>query len=189
MCEAIGIESAVKNLTQNKCTRSMKIAEVDLDAALSRFLELAEIPGGSGDEAAVASAIVKSLRALGIDEPQIRFDGAESRTRLKGNCGNLIVSLPGNGDGPRTLLSAHMDTVPICLGCKPVVDGNRVRSSEPTGVGADDRSGCATILTAVAERMRLGDENFSPAVIGFFRSRGNWAGRGTAFGCGCDRKD
>ena len=146
----------------------MKNAEVDQQAALQRFLQLAEIPGGSGDEAAVASRIIAELRALGISEEQIRFDGAEKRTRLDGNCGNLIVSLPGSGKGPRTLLSAHMDTVPICLGSRPVVDGDRVRSSVPTGLGADDRSGCAAILTAITERMKLGDENFPPAVIGFF---------------------
>lgn len=146
----------------------MTNTEVDQKSALQRFLRLTEIPGGSGDEAAVAADIVKQLSDLGINEGQIRFDGAEKRTRLKGNCGNLFVSLPGNGKGPRTLLSAHMDTVPICIGSQPIVDGDRVRSSVATGLGADDRSGCAAILTAVAERMKLGDEHFSPAVIGFF---------------------
>ena len=146
----------------------MMIAEVDQEASLERFLELAAIPGGSGDEAAVAEYIVKSLRSLGIEESQIQFDGADKRTNPPGNCGNLIVSIPGNGDGPRTMLSAHMDTVPICLGSKPVVEGDRVRSSEPTGLGADDRSGCAAILTAVAERIKRGSENLSPVVLGFF---------------------
>ena len=126
-----------------------------------------KIPGGSGDEAAVANHLVAALGKLGIGDDQIVFDGAEKRTRLPGNCGNLLVGLPGNGKGPRTLLSAHMDTVPICLGSKPVVDGDRVHSSAATGLGADDRSGCAAILTAVAERMSRGDENFPPAVIGF----------------------
>jgi len=141
---------------------------VDQAAALDRFLQLAKIPGGSGDESAVAQAIVDAVRALGLPDSQIQFDEAHKRSSFPGNCGNLIITLPGNGQGPRTLLSAHMDTVPICLGAQPIREGNRVRSSVATGLGADDRSGCAAVLTALAERWRQGDVNFAPAVFGFF---------------------
>ncbi|NND98281.1 MAG: M20/M25/M40 family metallo-hydrolase [Pirellulaceae bacterium] len=146
----------------------MPANEVNKETALSRFLSITEIPGRSGDEAAVAAAIQQSLVDAGVDAAQIQFDGAQTRTRLEGNCGNMIVTLPGNGKGPRTLLSAHMDTVPICVGAKPVVQGDEVTSSVATGLGADDRSGCAAILTAVVERLQRGDENFPPAVLGFF---------------------
>lgn len=138
------------------------------DTSLQRFLDLAVIPGRSGDELSVATYLVERLVEAGIDKSQIHFDGAQSRTELKGNCGNLIVKLPGNGSGQTTMLSAHMDTVPICVGSQPVVDGTQVRSSVKTGLGADDRSGCAAILTAAMERMKQGDENFPPAVIAFF---------------------
>ncbi len=141
--------------------------EVNTDDALQRFLTITEIPGRSGDEGAVAAKIVELLREAGVEESAIVFDGAQSRTRLDGNCGNMIVSLAGNGSGPRTLLSAHMDTVPICVGSKPLVEGDEVRSSEPTGLGADDRGGCGAILTAIIERLRRGDDRFPPAVISF----------------------
>ena len=141
---------------------------IDKDAALERFIQITQIQGLSGDEAAVAKAIEETLVSAGVDPAWIQYDGAETRTPLKGNCGNLIVSLPGNGKGPRTMLSAHMDTVPICAGAVPVVEGDEVKSSAPTGLGADDRGGCTAILSAVVERMKLGDENFPPAVIGFF---------------------
>jgi len=40
-----------------------------------------------------------------------------------------------------------MDTVPICVGAKPVRKGNVVRSADPkTGLGADDRAGVAVVL-------------------------------------------
>ena len=147
----------------------MSIPEVDKDAALERFLKLTAIPGRSGDEAAVAKAIEQMFLDAGVDASQIKYDGAETRsTKLDGNCGNLIVTLPGNGTGPRTILSAHMDTVPICVGAQPIVDGDQVKSAVDTGLGADDRSGCTTILTAALERLKRGDENFPPAVIGFF---------------------
>ncbi len=146
----------------------MSAIEVNQEAATERFLTLTEVPGGSCDEAAVAATIIELLKSAGLPESQFQFDGAESRTRLSGNCGNLIVTLPGNGSGPTTLLSAHMDTVPICIGCQPVIDGDVIRSKVETGVGADDRSGCAAILTAAIERLRAGDENYPPAVIAFF---------------------
>jgi len=145
----------------------MSNAEVDTNAALDRFLILTAIPGRSGQEATIAAKIVELLREAGVDVSCICFDGAESRTRISGDCGNLIVTLTGNGCGPRTLLSAHMDTVPICVGSQPVVDGGEVRSGAPTGLGADDRAGCSAILTAIIERLRLGDERFPPAVISF----------------------
>jgi tripeptide aminopeptidase len=141
--------------------------EVNTDAALERFLTITEIPGGSGDEAAVAAKIIDLLREAGLDESQCCFDGAESRTRIDGNCGNLIVTLPGGGSGPRTLLSAHMDTVPICVGSKPVVEGGEVKSSVATGLGADDRGGCGAILTGIIERLGRGSDQFPPAVVSF----------------------
>jgi tripeptide aminopeptidase len=141
--------------------------EVNTDEALQRFLQITAIPGRSGEEADVAEAIVNLLKQAGIKPSQIAFDGAETRTRIPGNCGNMLVTLPGNGQGPRTLLSAHMDTVPICVGSQPVVDGSQVRSSQPTGLGADDRGGCGAILTAIIERQRRGDENFPPALVSF----------------------
>ncbi len=148
------------SLTMNK-------TEVEAQSSLNRFIALTAIPGSSGNESDVAAEIVNQLVAAGVESSQIAYDGAGERTRRNGNCGNLVVTLPGNGSGPRTLLSAHMDTVPICVGSQPVIDGDCVRSAVDTGLGADDRAGCAAILTAVVERLKRGDENYPPAVITF----------------------
>jgi tripeptide aminopeptidase len=145
----------------------MNKSEVETQSSLNRFITLTAIRGSSGNEALVAAEIERQLIEAGADPSQIAYDGAGERTRRSGDCGNLIVSLPGNGQGPRTLLSAHMDTVPICLGSEPVIDGDCVRSAAATGLGADDRAGCAAILTAVVERLKRGDQNFPPAVITF----------------------
>lgn len=146
----------------------MTVAEVNRNEAIERFISITRIPGRSGEERNVADKIVELLCEAGLDRSQCHFDGAESRTRLKGNCGNLVVTLPGNRSGTRTMLSAHMDTVPICVGSEPVIEGDRIRSRVETGLGADDRSGCAAILTAAVERLRLGDDRFPPAVVAFF---------------------
>jgi len=127
----------------------------DLSAARRLVLELMAIRGGSGEEKDVADRIVKHLREAGCPKAAISFDEAHAKTPLAGNVGNLIVKLPGTLPGPRRLLMAHMDTVPVCLGAKPVVAGRFVKSGDPaTGLGADDRAGCAVVLSTALEILR-----------------------------------
>lgn len=119
------------------------------------MLELLAIPGVSGDEKAVAERVVKWLREAGCPASAIAFDAAHTKTPVKGNVGNLIVQLPGTLPGPRRLLMAHMDTVPVCLGAKPVVAGNVVKSADPrTGLGGDDRAGVAVVLATAVQILK-----------------------------------
>lgn len=127
----------------------------DLARAQQRVLELMAIPGKSGEEAGVAECIRGQLLAAGAPAASIAVDNANQHALLNGNTGNLILKLPGTVKAPRRMLSAHMDTVPICVGCQPRVEGEFVRSANPaTGLGADDRAGAATILTAALEILR-----------------------------------
>jgi len=127
----------------------------DLAAARRLVLDLLAIPGVSGDEKAIAERIVHHLKAAGCPAAAIHFDNAHTKTPVKGNVGNLIVTLPGTVPGPRRLFMAHMDTVPVCLGAKPVVAGRFVKSADPTtGLGADDRAGVGVVLTTALEVLR-----------------------------------
>lgn len=124
----------------------------DPKAALQRVMELMAIRGGSGDEADVASYVVAALRAAGAPAAAIHCDAAQRRTPLSGNQGNLVLRLPGTLRRDRRMLSAHMDTVPICIGSQPTLKNGRVHSADPaTGLGADDRAGVAAILSAAIE--------------------------------------
>ena len=116
------------------------------------ILDLLAIPGKSGEEAEVAAFIRQHLLDAGADPKAIVTDNAHKKSPLTGNVGNLIFKLPGTLKGPRRMLTAHLDTVPICVGCKPQRKGNFVRSADPmTGLGGDNRAGCGTILTAALE--------------------------------------
>jgi len=129
----------------------------DLAAARRTVLELMRIPGVSGREKAVADRICHWLREAGCPKSAISFDSAHTRTPVAGDVGNLIVKLPGTLPGPRRLLMAHMDTVPVCVGAKPVVSGRFVKSADPTtGLGADDRAGVAVVLSTALEILRRG---------------------------------
>jgi tripeptide aminopeptidase len=129
--------------------------DVDHGRALRLVMELMAIPGTSGQEGAVAAYITKKLREAGAAASAIKTDDAHKKTPLPGEVGNLVFQLPGTFPGPRRLLMAHMDTVPICVGSQPKREGNIVRSANPaTGLGADDRSGVAVVLNAAMEILR-----------------------------------
>jgi tripeptide aminopeptidase len=113
------------------------------------------IPGPSGQEAAVLREITRTLRRAGAPASAIHTDNAHRRTAISGDVGNLILRLPGTFRGPRRLLMAHTDTVPLCVGSKPAVRGGWIRSADRrTGLGADDRSGVAVILNAALAILR-----------------------------------
>lgn len=129
----------------------------DLKRATQLVLELMAIPGKSCEEGDVADVIERKLLDAGAKSSMIRRDSVHRRTPSKGETGNLIFKLPGTVRGPRRMFSAHMDTVPICIGCRPKVRQRIVRSTDPaTGLGADDRAGVATTLTAALEILRQG---------------------------------
>lgn len=135
---------------------SLKL-DPNLDRAVALVMEMMAIPGTSGDEAVIAAYIVDRLREAGLEESAIRFDKAHKRSPDGGSTGNLIVRIPGNISGPRRLLSAHLDTVPICVGCRPTRKGDLVSSADPnTGLGGDNRAGAAVLLVAAIEILARG---------------------------------
>ena len=90
------------------------------------LMQMLAIPGPSGEEGRIVDFITKQLRAARVPASTIRTDGANKKSHIGGEVGNLIVKLPGRGSlarTPRRMLSAHVDTVPICVGCKPVKKG------------------------------------------------------------------
>jgi tripeptide aminopeptidase len=125
------------------------------EQAVDRVMQLIRIPGGSGHELPVANHISQLLLQAGVAESAIQTDTAHRRSPAGGDTGNLIVRLKGTVRGPRRLLMAHMDTVPLAVGCTPVRDGDWIRpKSAATALGGDNRAGCAVVLTAVLELLR-----------------------------------
>jgi len=132
-------------------------AEPDRHAALELALELMAIPGESGREGAIVEEITRRLVDAGARTEHITNDDAHRRSILPGEVGNLIFKLPGTRRGPRRLLMAHIDTVPLCVGSRPVLKGGWVRSADPTtGLGADDRAGAAVVLTTALAILKHG---------------------------------
>ena len=133
----------------------MQSKQLKRESRIRQVIQMMAIPGKSGEEKEIANYITNQLIGAGADRRSIRTDTAHRRTVIKGNCGNLIFKMPGTYRAPRRMLSAHMDTVPICVGCQPVRKGMIVTSKDPaTGLGADNRAGCGVILSAAQEILK-----------------------------------
>lgn len=144
------------------------MTEISEKRAIDLVTRLMEIPGPSGQELAISQAIEQLLLGAGVPENCIKRDKAHKRGHFGGETGNLIVKLPGTRRGPRVLLSAHLDTVPICVGCRPQRRLDKIVSSlSTTGLGADNRAGVAVALVALLEILERGLD-YLPLTLCFF---------------------
>jgi tripeptide aminopeptidase len=126
--------------------------EPDLARALDLAMDLMRIPGPSCQEAAIAAFVREKLLSAGVPAAAISTDDAHKKSPAGGEIGNLIVKLPGTLRGPRRMLMAHLDTVPLCVGCVPERRDKYIESANPdTGLGADNRSGVAVVLATALE--------------------------------------
>lgn len=129
-------------------TNAQKLT-IDTKGAEDRLIRYINIPGGSGEEAAIAEAICADLEALGVPASAIRFDDANTRIADPTQTGNLFVDLPGTRAGPRLMFSTHLDVVPLCAGAKAKREGDRLVPEGETALGGDNRTGCAVLVTLV----------------------------------------
>jgi tripeptide aminopeptidase len=112
---------------------------------LDRFVRLCEIASPTGEERAVADDVLGELRELGVEVGEDR-----SAEAARAAAGNLIVRIPGSGEGWLSFFS-HLDTVPH-EGAVEVVEENGVyRSRGETILGADNKA-AVTVLIELAAR-------------------------------------
>lgn len=124
----------------------------EVHSALALVRDLMAIPGKSCEERLIVQEIRKRILAAGLPESAIFVDDSQTRSPYGGDTGSLIVKLPGTLNGPRRLLMAHVDTVPLCEGCRPIQDGDLIRSADPnTALGADNRGGATVLLNTLLE--------------------------------------
>ncbi len=129
--------------------------EIDSRFATDLVMQMMAIPGKSGEEAGIAEFIIQTLCSGGVPASAITEDNTHKKSPIGGQRGNLIVKLPGTVRGPRRLLMAHIDTVPLCVGARPVRKGNFVTSRDAhTALGADDRAGAAVVLNTALELIK-----------------------------------
>ena len=127
---------------------------VDTAAALQRLMRFLAIEGVTGREAAIGRELTAALKEVGVPENAIHLDDANTRIPVPTETGNLIVDLPGRGklhNHPRLMFMTHMDTVPLCAGAQPKIQGRKIVNGAKTALGGDNRAGCGVLVTLAAE--------------------------------------
>ncbi|WP_290756894.1 MULTISPECIES: M20/M25/M40 family metallo-hydrolase [unclassified Exiguobacterium] len=118
---------------------------VNEQRVLDTFLELVQIDSESKEEARICVHLKKTFEDLGCD---VFEDDASSKTEHKGN--NLIVTLPATKDGvDKIYFTSHMDTVFPGQGIKPIIEDGYVKTDGTTILGADDKTGLASLIELV----------------------------------------
>ena len=126
--------------------------DIDTAAATARLMRFLAVEGVTGQEAAIGKVIVAALKEVGVPAKAIAFDDANTRIPEPTQTGNLIVKLPGTTTATPVLFMTHMDTVPLCAGAKPKLQGKRIVNETATAaLGGDNRTGCAVLVTLAAE--------------------------------------
>ncbi|MCM0083558.1 M20/M25/M40 family metallo-hydrolase [Geomonas sp. Red32] len=118
---------------------------VDERRLVTTFLELCSVDSEPCRERLMADHLIALLKKLGFEVVE---DDAGGKTG--GNAGNLTARLAGNEDLAPVLFCCHMDRVVPGMGVKPRREGDLLVGDGTTVLGADDASGLAAILEAVA---------------------------------------
>jgi len=100
--------------------------DIDPKSVVDLVIGMMAVPGRSGEERQIAGFITDRLREAGIPDSAVSHDTMTRRSPIGGQIGNLIVKLPGTRRAPRRLLMAHIDTVPLCVGSRPVRKGGLI---------------------------------------------------------------
>ena len=113
---------------------------------VENFINMVKVDSPSNGEANMAKWLVQYLKDRNIE---VMVD--EANKFSGGNCGNIIAHIKGDSNEKPICFAAHMDQVAPCLGVKPVIDNNIIKSDGTTTLGADDKAGIAGILEALEE--------------------------------------
>ncbi|HAZ64384.1 MAG TPA: peptidase M20, partial [Armatimonadetes bacterium] len=76
------------------------------DATREVLLTILQIPSAAGREADLAAWVREHLAGLGLS-----VETDDCHERIGGNCGNLLVRIPGTVDAPAIFFNSHLDTV------------------------------------------------------------------------------
>jgi len=134
----------------------MSLQQINERRAIAHLIDLLRIEGLSGSESDVAAAVRRKLRAAGCKASWIRSDDVQRKIPGDFDTGNLIVRLPGTPRAPRRLFVGHLDTVPLCRGAVPVRKGDRIVSKGKTGLGGDNRTAVACLVTVIETLLTRG---------------------------------
>lgn len=123
--------------------------------AIALAKELIRIPSSAHDDRRIYDFLREYMEKKGLD---VKTQGVESPYTLNPEYSNLYVKL-GNGNGPKILLNAHLDTVDPKEGWFHGQYSAEEEDGRIYGVGAADmKGGCASAMASVLALLERKDE-------------------------------
>ena len=123
-----------------------------LSEACELFVRLCEIPSPTGQEQAMADAVIRELERMGASVMQ---DDASTMVEPAG-CNNIIARFAPTAPGTPIMFCAHLDTVPLLGPVEVVQDGEWLTNAHEAILGGDDKAAVAVMLHAVDRIVREG---------------------------------
>ena len=120
---------------------------INKERIINEFNKLISFDSLSFHEKNIYEYLINKLKSLGL---KIIVDDAGKKLSNNNDSGNNIYALlEGNKKGEPILFSSHMDTVSPGINKKAIIDGDIIKSSGDTILGADDVTGIVSILEAL----------------------------------------
>ena len=120
---------------------------INKERIINEFNKLISFDSLSFHEKNIYEYLINKLKSLGL---KIIVDDAGKKISNNNDSGNNIYALlEGNKKGEPILFSSHMDTVSPGINKKAIIDGDIIKSSGDTILGADDVTGIVSILEAL----------------------------------------
>lgn len=136
--------------------------KIDEERLAAAFRELVAINGPSFAERPVADYLRAAFSEIGLE---VEEDG--SAAAIGGDCGNLLVRIPGaDPDVPGLIVSSHLDTILPTERLEVVERDGVFFSRGDTILGADNRAGVAVMLE-IARGLAEGGESPAPLELLF----------------------
>ncbi|MEO0235070.1 MAG: M20/M25/M40 family metallo-hydrolase [candidate division WOR-3 bacterium] len=124
---------------------------INKERLINDFLNMVKISSESYDEKLMGDYCKKILK----DEFGLEIYEDDASTKIGSNQSNIIAKYRGNPRKKTLLFCAHIDTVKPGKNINPIYENGKISSDGKTVLGADDKSGIASLF----EALRIVKEN------------------------------
>lgn len=121
------------------------MSDINRERLVRMFTDMVKISSESLDEKEFGEYCIAFLR----DEIGCEVYEDNAKDVFGGNQSNIVAKYYGNTRKKPLLFAAHLDTVKPGKNIVPVIENDRVKSEGDTVLGADDKSGIASLFEAL----------------------------------------